>query len=226
MVAKKTSAGTAKAIFIPPLQKKRMALWVVGDSPLIVHAWSPLARSQMLKKQLGMPTQKRAPKDPQAQIDACFYLTPDGYYGMRANAFKQAAVGACRFVDAKMTEARGMFFVLGETVKIYGADPVAREDMVRLSGQTADIRYRPMFPDWACELEIEYDASVTTPEQLANLFNRAGMAPGVGDWRPEKNGNFGRFHVADSAEAKKYAQRIPQVGSCVIGDLGLDDAAA
>lgn len=223
------AVGGTKSILIPPLRTAIMELWVIGKSPLIVHAWSKEARDDMLRKQMGLPTQRKRPKNPQQQIDASFYHCDDGAYGIHASAFKQAAVGACRFVDAKMTEARGMFFVLGRIVPIYGADPVPREDMVRLNGSTADIRYRPMFEDWACKLVIEYDASVTSPDQLANLFNRAGMAPGIGEWRPEKNGDFGRFRVALGDEWKKYEKRIPRVGAIVMPAMFEDqitDAAA
>jgi hypothetical protein len=34
-------------------------------------------------------------------------------------------------------------------------------------------------------------------EQIVNLFWRAGYQVGIGDWRPEKNGDFGRFTVSD-----------------------------
>jgi hypothetical protein len=224
--SKKAPTPQAKSIYVPPLSEKRIRVWVIGKTPLILHAWGSAthhssSRDDMLKKQMGLPTRKKAPKDPQACIDACFYFTADGHYGFPAAAFKHAAVGACRFVDAKMTEARGMFFVTGDPdvdmIQIYGADPVPREDMVRLQGKTADIRFRPMFTEWACPLDLEYDASVTSPEQLANLINRAGMGVGVGEWRPEKNGDFGRFRVATSkTEITKYQKRIPKVGAIKI----------
>lgn len=37
-------------------------------------------------------------------------------------------------------------------------------------------------------------------EQIVNLFNVAGFACGVGEWRPSKDGSFGTFHVESIGE--------------------------
>ena len=44
---------------------------------------------------------------------------------------------------------------------------------------------------------IRYDADKITPEQIANLLNHGGQTIGVGEWRPQKNGTLGMFHVAN-----------------------------
>jgi hypothetical protein len=115
-------------------------------------------------------------------------------------AFKAAAVGACRFTDGlKMTEARGAFHVDGELAKIEG-EPTMREDMVRVGMGTADIRYRGEFQSWRTTLEISYNADAISIGMIVNLFNLAGFGVGVGEWRPEKDGSYGRFHVAGEGE--------------------------
>lgn len=60
---------------------------------------------------------------------------------------------------------------------------------------TADIRYRPEFKHWRVKLPIKYNADKISLEQLVNLFNLAGFGVGVGEWRPEKDGQYGMFHV-------------------------------
>lgn len=72
--------------------------------------------------------------------------------------------------------------------------------MVRVGMGTADIRYRPEFVDWRIPVTLKINASVISPEQVANLLNIAGFGVGIGEWRPEKNGQYGRFHVATSDE--------------------------
>lgn len=61
---------------------------------------------------------------------------------------------------------------------------------------TADIRYRGEFQEWSALLPIQYNAGVITKEQLANMLNMGGFAVGVGEWRPEKGGSYGMYHVA------------------------------
>ena len=45
-------------------------------------------------------------------------------------------------------------------------------------------------------MTIRHNARALTAEQIVNLINTGGFAVGVGEWRPEKNGQFGLFHVA------------------------------
>ena len=116
--------------------------------------------------------------------------------------FKNAAVSGCRFADGiKMTVARGAFHVVEELSPIEG-EPSMRPggDMVRVGMGKADLRYRGEFRKWKTTLRIRYNASALSVEQIVNLFNSAGFGVGVGEWRPEKDGSHGMFHVATDGE--------------------------
>jgi hypothetical protein len=167
----------------------------------------------MLDKQMKKAKTAKEAKNPAADyLDSLYWLSPrpageaspdhvvDGRFGFPSIAFKAAAVGACRFTDGlKMTFARGAFHVDGELIEIEGS-PEMREDMVSLSNGVADIRYRGEFKKWSVTLPVSYNASAISPEQIMNMFNLAGFGVGVGEWRPEKNGGYGRFHVASESE--------------------------
>lgn len=198
-MAAKTNTASAVNIQLPPIKIETLTLMLVGDSPLIVHAWSEKAKRQMLDKQMKKAAQAKEAKDPEADYEACFYRTETGGYGFPAIGVKSAMVSACRFLDMKMTEARGAFHIDGEMLPLIGT-PRPREDMVRVGMGTADIRYRPEFPEWKMPVSVKYNASVVSPEQVANLLNTAGFAIGIGEWRPERNGSYGRFHVGGSDE--------------------------
>lgn len=181
---------------IKAINIKKAVLEVVGDSPLIVHAWSSKAKKEMLDKQMKKAKTAKVAKDPQRDYEEAFYRLPNGKPAFPSIAFKMAAVSAGgRFSDGlKMTELRGSFFIEGEYVEIKGT-PNMREDMVRIGMGTADIRYRPEFKEWEATLPIKYNADKISLEQIVNLFNLAGFGVGVGEWRPEKDGQYGMFHV-------------------------------
>ena len=67
--------------------------------------------------------------------------------------------------------------------------------MVRIGMGVADLRYRGEFKQWSTTLNIRYNANVMSMEQIVNLFNIGGFSCGVGEWRPEKGGSNGMFHV-------------------------------
>lgn len=193
-----TTETTAEPLLIqvPKINIANLQIKLVGESPLICHAWSDKAKKQMLDKQMKKAKTAKEAKDPKADYLASLYKHPDGGYGFPCVAFKAAAVGACRFSDGlKMTQARGAFHVVGELAKIDG-EPRMREDMVRLSMGVADIRYRGEFWPWSATLTIQYNSDAFSPEQIVNLFNIAGFGIGIGEWRPEKSGQYGRFRVA------------------------------
>ena len=196
-VKKKTTEQVG--ISIPQIAIQRLMVKIVGDSPLITHAWAEKAIRQIKDKQAKKATKGKEARDPEADYQAAFYRTDDGVPAMPSVAFKSAAVSACRDLDMKMTEARGRFHVEGELIEIIG-EPRMREDMVRVGMGTADIRYRPEFVKWSAILPITYNATQISPEQIINLLNVAGFGVGIGEWRPEKNGQYGRFHVASDNE--------------------------
>jgi hypothetical protein len=187
-------AKEVEVVSLPALQLKTIEITLVGDSPLISHRWSEKAKKQMLDKQMKKAKQGKQAKDPQQDYEDSLYKHPDGGYGFPTIAFKAAAVTAAVDADMYKTQARSSFHVDGELVKLDGK-PAPREDMVKLSGGVADLRYRAEFKKWSTTFTIKYNSSVISAEQIVNLFNIAGFGVGIGEWRPQKNGSFGRFHV-------------------------------
>lgn len=206
-------------ITLPPLDIRLMEVTVIGDSPLIVHAWSEKAKKEMLGKQMKAAKQAKEAKDPKADFESSLYRLGDRY-GFPSVGFKAAAVTACTSV-AGITKvaARQAFHILGEDVDVKGAfegtkarvnlvrieggEPSMREDMVRVGMGTADLRYRGEFADWHAKLLVRYNANVLSESQILNIINVAGFAVGVGEWRPERDGMNGMFHVADERDMAK-----------------------
>lgn len=136
------------------------------------------------------------PDTPWEEVESCL---KKGRFGFPTIAFKACALdaGYQQGVISKKTTSRGAFFILGEYAEIKGSLPNMREDMVQIGGMSkvADIRFRPEFKEWRTELVIQYNKQAITPAQIANLLNFGGFSNGVGEWRPSKDGSFGRFHV-------------------------------
>ena len=77
--------------------------------------------------------------------------------------------------------------------------PIVREDMVKIGMGTADLRYRGEFRNWYADLTITYNASGKfSLENIINIINAGGSVCGVGEWRVERGGQWGRYHVAQS----------------------------
>ena len=57
------------------------------------------------------------------------------------------------------------------------------------------VRSRPMLEKWALSFEIEYDDDEVTKATLEEILAYAGKRSGIGDFRPQVGGPFGRFMV-------------------------------
>jgi hypothetical protein len=82
-------------------------------------------------------------------------------------------------------------------VPLIAAPHTIREDVVRLAGPSrpAEMRYRPEYSAWGVELTIIYNTQVVSGGQIHSMFQAAGHGVGVGDYRPERNGDCGTFDL-------------------------------
>ena len=214
-----TKKAATEVIEIRPIEIKKVTIRIVGDTPLIMHAWSEKAKRMMLEAQMGIAKgKKKEAKNPVDDfIRSMYWLTPmpeDGTmesfeeaiangarFGFPVTAFKQAAISAAYrmgWAKDKMS-MRGAFFIDSDEngmIEIHSDTPEMREDMVKVGMGTADIRYRGEFKNWYADLTISYNANGQySLENIVNIINAGGYVCGVGEWRPERDGQNGMFHV-------------------------------
>lgn len=226
----------SEMIRIAALKRTAAKITIIGDTPLIVHAWSHKAKLMMLAKHMGKSLD-RFEKDPYEDFIQSMYRFDDGNYGFPVVAVKEAmATVTADLQDAKRAQVYRNVTVTGrrgfqigvfadlqsphELMEIFSPNPPApREDMVRLSGisRDPDIRYRAEFWPWAAQFTLAFDESIFDRENLMNLLARSGFSCGLGEWRQEKGGSNGLFHPATLEEAnqverwKKAGHKEPKV---------------
>jgi hypothetical protein len=194
--------------------------WIVGDFPLITHAWSQKAKTEMLAKQVKAVKAAKEPRDPQADFVSSLYEMGPGVYGFPVTGIKncllssahkdkgiaRSAVQASLFLEAEMVRvmpALSSAVCDMPLVRIWGSPPVMREDSVKIGSglnKVASLAYRAQFTVWAIRLTAKFNPEILPPEALAFLVQEAGLASGLGEWRNEKKGVFGSFHLADADE--------------------------
>lgn len=203
-------------IHVPAPSISTISLELIGLTPLIQHRWSEKARREMREKQMGAARAKKAPKSPEQDFLESMYVVPgredwpvekEGRYYAPLLAIKNAAVDACSLLPKDVTKvlARAAFFIKAPPEFASGAKEAGpilhfssvemREDLVRVGMGTADLRYRGQFNDWSCTVEIDFNQDVMTPDTLVHLFKLAGFSIGIGEWRPQRDGQYGRFDV-------------------------------
>ncbi len=198
----------AAQITISKIGTETIRVPLVGTAPLIVHKFSEKAKRQMLDAMQGRKSPKQS-KDPEADYEAAFYRTDSGGYGFPVIAFKAATVGAARFYgkSISMTALRQFVFFdaefskeAGQKLAVLTGEPHMREDVVKVGMGGSDLRYRPEFTEWSTVVEVTYVKSMLTRESVLSLIEAGGMGVGVGEWRPEKRGDFGTYQIDPTRE--------------------------
>lgn len=199
----------------------KFTVWLVGDTPLITHAWSEKAKREMLQKQVKAVRSGREERNPQADFVSSLYDMGDGKsFGFPATGIKNAILSSAhKDKGLARTAVQGALWIKADMVRvrpalagaicdmplvrIWGGDPEMREDMVKIGkglNKTASLAYRGQFSVWAMRIEGQYNPAIINPEALAFLIQEAGLSSGLGEWRNERKGIFGSFHLADVNE--------------------------
>jgi hypothetical protein len=227
--AAKQAAGrivTLTSVYTKRQTWTRFDQWLIGESPLITHAWSEKAKREMLAKMVKAVRHVKEERNPQEEFVSSLYHIGGGQFGFPVTAIKKAIwsqahkdkgipkteVQAGLWLDFKLIQQRPALAGVKcnmPLVRIYGADPTTREDMVRIKGRggtAANFAYPGEFWLWAMHLTGKFDPERIPPEVLAWLIENGDRATGIGDWRNERSGIVGAFRLADENEAAAWSR--------------------
>ena len=153
-------------------------------------------------------TDKPAPGQDEDEAEAIWNDVKDtAAFGFPVTGIKQSIItGAYRAgLDVKMTELRATFWLRGGTDKgtqdlaeIVAPAPELRIDIGRNSGINRSAKHciRPEFSQWEIPLVLKYiENGKYTLDQILSLINYGGFASGIGEWRPEKDGQHGMYEL-------------------------------
>lgn len=191
----------ANVITLEEMQQSVLTTRIIGISPFIQHKWSEKAVQMMRDKHAGVRVKNREIRKPEDEFRDAAYVCEDGRFGFPAGGIKACLIGAAhKDIGLEKTLLRKSLFIMPDDpinnlIALEADDPLMREDTVRVGAGSTDLRYRPEFRNWSMILNFEFDAQALTQPTILNLVQRAGYGVGLGEWRPEKGGEYGRFEV-------------------------------
>ena len=183
-----------------------------GVSPLICHNGAAgLDTRSPAKLEIAEISRKRGSNRTEADDDrirelecqTSLYIGSDGAATLPESMFRACIEKAARKLKQGPQVREGLIVDSLELIydrKRYGSD-------IETLGKNAQfttgvvvqrnriLRTRAMFESWAVDLVVEVDPELVDAGQLGNWLEIAGRRVGVGDWRPEKSGHYGRFDI-------------------------------
>lgn len=225
VTSKKKKQETVEVVTIKPPNIQGIKISIVGTSPLCINRFGNKAKEEIMEKQQSAKakSQKKEPKDFEASFQEARHISEEGWDGIHAAAFRNAAISACRISGYAMTRAKLSIFIEPDgfdkidgspLVRIKSKPPENWTSHVRLgSGQssTIDIHARPLYREWAVDVMVRYDADQFMASDIVNLFHRVGVQVGIGEGRPDsKSSNglgYGLFEIATNGGRRRQARK-------------------
>jgi hypothetical protein len=201
-MAKKTEAE----IEIAQIVMSRITCHLIGYD-IIMHRYSKKAREQLLFPKGRINSAEKAENlkhDPLGEYRECFYRNRDdkepSLFHLPTGMFSKAlAAAALDIPGPSKAQILRLSSVTTRQINLFGV-PRMFMAMTRSSdmAHTPDVRTRPVFPECACKIEIEFVSSLLKQNAIVNLLAAAGVIVGIGDWRPQKGGPHGKFKIVDA----------------------------
>lgn len=196
--------AVATSVVITPPDIRIIQLQIEGTSPLVINKFSAKAKEIMMATQMAGSTAKsrknREAKDFEDLFNGARHVSTEGWDGIHAASFRNAAISACRAAGFVMTKAKLAIFVepdgfdaddMTPLVRITQGEPQMVVSPCRNATGVIDLRPRPTYFPWGAELKIKYDAGILTDSDVVNLIARVGMQVGIGEGRPDSKQSAG-----------------------------------
>lgn len=180
---------------------------IVGVTPLLVNRFAEPAevdgakpgRKMLITRDPRGEATKAAYIDPRTKT---FYFNamsiPGCMGGAGANHKMRGSRKSMRFVvpSAVTTLVDGITILDGKFKPAKDFEVDARPVTIP-STKGKIMRYRPRWDEWSARFDLSIESDILTVEDSHMLLTEAGTIIGIGDFRPEKRGPFGRFRVTN-----------------------------
>lgn len=188
---------------------KQIKLKMIGTSPLLQSSdrlSDPLDPATVLHKQLTSK-RKKTEEDllaiARSQWEGLLYWSHSIGVYMPTQNIRAALIGGGKLNKLGMQIKRATIMLEDEVPINYGKKLTIEQlweqkyidrRSVVVSGARV-IAYRPKFTNWECEFSMMYDETVLDERNIISSMENAGNLIGIGGFRPEKGGTFGRFNI-------------------------------
>lgn len=190
----------------------RYRIRVRGVSPIITHngaagldtrSAANVEKAQIAKKRGSNRTEADEVRLRELECLTSLYLDESGAPTLPEAAFRSNIEAAARTLRQGPQVREGLVV---EEVEVFDydralgttAEELARNVQFTVGvrvGQSRVLRTRARFEEWAATFRVDVDPELVDREQLLVWLDIGGRRLGVGDWRPQKSGQYGRFEV-------------------------------
>lgn len=133
------------------------------------------------------------------------FIDENGNFYLPSDHIRMSLINAGTFMKSKVGNARksmanivaAMFSINPEQIELPKFDTVDVRSAVNKNVKARIIVKRPKWMDWSAKFTLIIDDDSITKDTVEDLLSYAGRYVGIGSYRPEHRGQFGRFEVTE-----------------------------
>ena len=168
---------------------------------------TPLLQNRFEGGEPDTSTKKKTETTKENNVENTLYRLPTGEIYQPAESIRQAMIEsgkAFKKGKSNLSKTFASFAMVNpEAIPLKEKWTTDRRAVVIPSTKGRVMRNRGRFDKWALQFEVQIlDADEITEKVLHDVLDYAGHYVGIGDYRPQKKGMYGRFIVASIKEKK------------------------
>ena len=169
---------------------------------------TPLLQNRFAGEETVGTTKKKSETTKENDVEDTMYKLPDGKIYQPSDCIKQALIEAGKAFKKGRSNRSKVFasFVIVTPESIVHENQkwtTDRRAVVIPSTRGRVMRNRCRFDEWSLKFQIQVlDDDEIDEKLLHDALEYAGSYVGIGDYRPQKKGMYGRFIVTSIKEAK------------------------
>ena len=174
----------------------------IGLSPLLQDN-----AAQMSNTNPGIKSPTKEDETPQQHVEGCVYRDGEGRlyhpsWALRRSLERGATNKKIGKLSAPGLVRAGVFPSEEEAMLIdpETGEPITEYEILTVTGVNKTTKgrivvHRAKFPVWGAVVPFELDDDFIKVDHVLTLYQIAGRIAGIGAWRPEKSGKYGRYRV-------------------------------
>lgn len=177
---------------------------VRGLTPgLIMHRWSEGDEDEAATRLVNVDRGTA-----REQAERCAYRAPDSTLYVPAQAFQRLLIESGKPHKQRGSRSSLRWVVPAAVIVVAEAIPLTDAAGKPLTDFEVDsrpvvipatkgriMRHRPKVEQWHASVPMEIDTDILPPAMIHQLLEEGGRRLGIGDYRPEKTGPYGRFAI-------------------------------
>lgn len=178
-----------------------------------IEGTSPLLYNRFIDTEIEGTAKKRTGKAKGVPVeDKLYTMKEDGQVGnpipyIPAIYFRNTMIGAGKQFQVQGKGKATYSKLIGSTVDVL-PDKIPNNhtwDVLRVPAVNPNTKgrvmtERPKMDEWSCEFTIVLDDDSISMDTIIEILEHAGKYVGIGDWRPDKKGRYGKFRVVEFKE--------------------------